>query len=472
MKLSTKIAYNSIIQLLSKGTATILGLVAIGIMARSLGPSGFGEFTTVMTFLSFFGIIADFGLTLVTVQMINKPGTDRAKTLSNLLALRLATASVFLALGPIAALFFPYSAAIKFGIAIGAANFLFIALNQILVGFFQKTLRMDKVSIAEVAGRIVMLAGVYVSWRLDLSLFGYILSSSLGGMVNFIALFFFARKAERIKLSFDKDVWKEVMLRAWPLSITIILNLLYLKTDTLLLSVIKTQTEVGIYGAAYKVVDVIVTIPFIFCGIVLPIISSRWLNKDKDGFRSALQKTFDAMAMIAIPMAAGTQLIANDLMVLVAGKDFSISGPALRILIIAAAAIFIGSASSHAIVAIEQQKKIIPAYVFTAITALAAYGFLIPKYSYFGAAWATVYSETAMAFFSIYYIWKSVRFMPNFQIVFKALAASLIMCLFLFLFGSLPVLIRLPAAIAVYGSFLIIFKAVSAGEILELLSRT
>ena len=89
MRLSTRLAYNTIIQVISKVIATALGLVAIAIMTRYLGREGFGQYTTIVTFLSFFGIIADLGLTLVTVQMISQPKVDENKILSNLFSLSL-----------------------------------------------------------------------------------------------------------------------------------------------------------------------------------------------------------------------------------------------------------------------------------------------------------------------------------------------------------------------------------------------
>ena len=124
MKLSTKVAYNTIIQVISKIFATILGLIAVAIITRYLGQVGFGEYTTVVTFLSFFAILADLGLTLVTVQMISRPNIDQNKILGNLLALRLVSAVIFLAFAPLVAIFFPYSNIIKIGIAITTLNFL------------------------------------------------------------------------------------------------------------------------------------------------------------------------------------------------------------------------------------------------------------------------------------------------------------------------------------------------------------
>ena len=84
MKLSAQVAYNTMIQIIGKVISTILGLVAIAIMARYLRETGFGQYTTIITFLSFFGIMADFGLTLITSQMMSQPQANQEKLLNNL----------------------------------------------------------------------------------------------------------------------------------------------------------------------------------------------------------------------------------------------------------------------------------------------------------------------------------------------------------------------------------------------------
>ncbi len=471
MKLSTKVAYNAIAQFISKVAATALGLFAIAVMARGLGTEGFGAYTTIITFLSFFGIIADFGLTLVTVQMINKPGIDRQRILSNLFTLRLASAAVFLSLAPLIALAFPYSAEINGGIAIGAASFVFIALNQVLVGLFQTNLRMDKVSIAEVFGRAVMLLGVIISHRENAGLHGYIIASVAGSIANFIALYAYSRAFFKISFAFDREVWKETFKFAWPLSITIILNLLYLKTDTLLLSLWKSQKEVGIYGAAYKVIDVVVTIPFIFCGIVLPILSRSWSARDLNAFRAVFQKSFNAMAILAVPLIFGAGLTGTAIMSLVAGSDFTGSGPVLGILSAAAAAIYIGSVPAHAIIAVGAQKKTIPAYAFTAITAVAGYALFIPKYGLYGAAWVTIYSEAVIMLFSLYYSARYAGFFPDLSIILKSAAASCLMALFLLLLPGLPILLAVAAGGLIYLGSLYLFRGITREELLDLIER-
>ncbi len=480
MKLATKIAYNTIIQIISKVLSTLIGLIIIAIITRYLGQVGFGKYTAVITFLSFFGIIADLGLTLVTVQLISRPEANQDKILGNLLGLRLISAIFFLGLAPLIAIFFPYSQEIKQAIAIAAFSFLFIALNQILVGLFQKELRMDKVSIAEVANRLVLLIGIILVAKINGGLLGIMLATVMASFVSFALHLFFSLSFARISLRFNLTYWSQIMRLSWPLAITIALNLIYLKADTLLLSIIKRPSsigiiaEVGIYGAAYKVIDVLITLPFMFAGIILPLLNNKWAEQDKNGFKQLMQKSFNIMIMFTVPMVIGTQLLAKDVMILVAGPDFALSGPILQILIFAAGIIFLGNIFAHAVIAINQQKKVIIFYLFTAITALIGYLIFIPRYSYFGAASVTIYSEAVIALTSFYTVWKYTRFVPNITVFFKALLASTFMLASIYLLeylGIFNLIYLISVAILVYFVFFFLFRGLSKKELSSLFNR-
>ncbi|MBU3906191.1 flippase [Patescibacteria group bacterium] len=471
MSLYAKVAYNTIIQVIGKVISTALGLLAIAIITRYLGKTGFGQYTTIITFLSFFGIIADLGLTLVTVQMISRPGANQDKILSNLFSLRLVSALAFLGAAPLVAIFLPYDQIVKTGIIIAALSFLFIALNQILVGLFQKNLRMDKAAIAEVVSRIALVLGIIVVYRFKFGLTGVLAAAVLSSAVNFVLHFVFSRKFARIKLAIDLDVWKKIIKFSWPLAITIAFNLIYLKTDILILSLIKSQAEVGVYGAAYRVIDVLVTFPFMFAGIILPILTMSWAANNIQKFKDSLQKSFDAMVIAAIPLMIGAQFLAMQIMILVAGQEFAPSGSILKILVLAAGLIFIGCMFAHAVIALDKQRKIIWVYVFTAITAVIGYLIFIPRYSYFGAAWVTIYSELVVAIASLFLVWKYSGFLPNLKITARAIAASLIMAAVLYFIQEWNLIISLSIAIITYFAFLYLFNGITKDDIIKLISN-
>ncbi|MEK7097741.1 MAG: flippase [Patescibacteria group bacterium] len=427
MSLTVKVAHNTLVQITSKISTSLIGIAVIAVITRYLGQNGFGQYTTILTFLSFFGIIADLGLTLVTTQMISQPDIDKNKILSNLFGLRLVTATIFLGLAPLVVFFFPYEMIIKLGVAVTTLSFYFISLNQIFIGLFQKELRMDKAVISEVISKAFLLAGTVIAVKLNYGLLGIMLALTISAAVNFALNFIFSFSFAKIRVRFDREVWADIAKRSWPLALTIFFNLLYLKTDTLILSLIKSQAEVGIYGAAYRVIDLLITIPFMFAGLILPIMTAAWAKNNTEDFKNILQKSFDVIIIIALPMLVGTQFVAAKTMVLVAGNDFALSGIILKILILAAGIVFIGTIFSHAIIAINRQKSLIWPYFFTSVTSLAGYFIFIPAYSYYGAAWVTIYSEATIALFTAYLLWKYAKILPNFKIFSKALVSSLLM---------------------------------------------
>jgi len=473
MNVVRKIAFNTLTQIIGKIASTILGLLAISLITRYLGIDGFGKYTTILTFLTFFAVLADFGLTLVTVQMLSDPTADEKKVINNLFGLRLASIIVVMAIAPLVISLLPYEPVIKWGALIACLSFLFPALNQVIIGLLQKKLSMDKSALAETGSRLALIISILLVKYLNGGLNGILWASVISAATSFILHYIFAQKFTRIKPEFDRLLWRRIIHKSWPLAVTIVLNLIYLRADILILSWFKSAGEVGLYGAAYKIIDVLTAIPFMFAGLILPIISSAWLENKKDYFDKALQKSYDFMAICAIPLIIGTQFVARPLIILIAGEAFTDAEIILRILILAIGAIFLGSIFSHAIIALDKQKTMITYYLLTSLSSLIAYLILIPRFSYFGAAAVTVYSEVLIAIFSLVFTFKYGRFRPSQKILFKATLSSLVMAVFLYFFpltksehaGHLALTVMLAATIyflALFGLRAIKIKEVSA----------
>lgn len=477
MNLSAKIAYNTIIQFAGKIISTILGLISLALMARYLGQSGFGDYTTVINFVSFFAIIADLGLTLVTVQIISNPNNDEKSSLNNLMGLRLLSILLILGIAPLVGFFLPYSSEVKIGILIATLSFIFPALNQIIIGLLQKKLRMDKAVIAETVSRLILVGGVLLVIKLNSGLTGILWTSVIAAALNFLTAYFLATKFYFIKPTINWSFWKNIIKISWPLAVTIVLNLLYLKTDTLILSLIKSSEEVGLYGAAYRIIDVLTTLPFMFAGIILPILTSSWLENKKEYFALVLQKSFDLMAIFAIPLIAGFLVLAKPLIVLVAGEEFTSSALILKILIFALVAIFLGCMFAHAVIAIDKQKKMIGAYLFVSLSSVILYLIFIPPFSYLGAAAITIYSELVIALFSAYIVFKYTNFFPKLKIFSKTILASMIMWGFLnlidfnFYYRWSGLIIGGLGAIGVYFISLYILKGITINDLKILLNK-
>ncbi len=469
-----KVAKNIIFQGLGKILSLFLGLLVVMMMTRYLGPTGFGYYTTITAFLQLFGVIASFGLYLILLKILGEfdkeSGGNRLETervMDNFFTLRLVSAIFFFGLAPLIAFFFPYQGVVKFGIALTSLAFIFSELNQIFAAFYQKILRTDKVMIAEIGGRVGLLVIVFLFIKFNFGFYSILAAVILGSALNFLILFWASKKFIKIRLAFDFSFWRKIISQAWPVALCLIFNLVYFKMDTIILSLYQPARDVGIYGVTYRVLEILIMFPPLFIGLILPQMARAWGEKNLKRFEVLFQKSFDFLLMIAVPLIFATLVLADKIMVFVAGPEFIVSGRVLRIIILATSILFVAELFKQAIVAIEKQRQIILFYFFTAVISLIGYFLFIPKYSYFAAAWVTVIVEFLMFCFPLILILRTTKIILNFKFFWKSLLASLVMFFVLLLFSGWNLFLLIFLAVFVYFVILYLVKGVSKQIIKE-----
>ena len=460
MSLVRKVAHNTLIQFVGKAIGMVLALVTVGLMLRYLGQTGFGQYATIIAYLSIFAIMADLGLYLVVTREIARKRVDQDKIVSNALTIKFFAGLIVLSIASVVVWFFPYDDLVKYGVLVGAFSFLFVLLNQTLIGVFQKYFAMYKVAIAEVAGRFVWLGVVILVIHFQASLLYMILGIAFSNFVNFLIVFLFSRKYVRVRPDFDFTEWKSIMRVAAPLAFSVVFNLIYFKIDTLFLSLMKPEQDVGIYGAPYKVLEALITFAAIFAGLLLPVMS-KYFAENKKKFANIYKKGFDILVICVVPLIVGTLFLANPIMSFFGGEQFVESGTVLKILIFATGGIFFSHLFGNAAVACNQQKKLMWVYILTAGLAIALNLFLIPKFSYYGAAISTVASEVCVTLLTALVVWRVVGVGLSFKIFGKVLIATGAMALVLWGISDWNFFIQIIIAVLCYFAAAFLIKAIS-----------
>lgn len=472
MSLTRKIAHNTIIQMLGKVISTVIALIVASVLFRYLGTEGYGNYTTAMVFLQFFGIIVDMGLYIILTKKISEAGADEGSLVGNIFTIRLLSAILFLGIAPLLVMLFPYPAVVKTGVLLVSLSFLFVTLNQVLQGVFQKHLKMVRVTVSEILGRLVLLAGTLLAVHFEQSLTIVFLVVVLSSFTNFVFTFIFSRKFVKIKLIFDFPVWKNIIKEAYPIALAIVFNLVYFKADILILSILKSQSDVGIYGAPFKILEVLVTFPAMFAGLAVPVLTRAYTERDNERFRRIMNKSFDFLAMVALPMIVGTIFIARPVIDLIAGEDFSQSVQVLQVLIVTTGIIFIGNLFGNVIVVIDRQKEILKYYIAIATISVTGCLLLIPKYSYMGAAWMTVVSQSLITLATVYVVWKKTRILPSLKLFAKSLVACAGMAIALILLANQSLWVLIIAGSCAYAVILVLLKGISRDLIKEIVATS
>lgn len=443
MSLTRKIASNILIHTIGKFGGAFIGLFIIGLLTRYLGTEGYGYYTTIFAYLFFFATLGDLGLYLIVVNELGREGINKQKVYSNIFTMRFVSGLFFMTLASILVWFFPYPFLVKLGTLIIAISVFFMTLDQVVVALFQERMQTKFVALAELVGKIVILLLTLLVIKLEMSFICVLWTVVFGMLAHFLINFFFARRLLKFSFAFDQEVWQEVFKKSWPVATYMVFSMIYFKADTIVLSLYHSQSIVGIYGAPYKILEVLIAFPAIFMGLVTPHLSKAFSLSNLIDFQKVFQKAFDFLGLIIWPMIFGTLVLAQPIINLITGQEFLASAPVLRILIIATGIIFLAHLSTFAVVAINKQKQMMKFYLIAGSLALVLYFIFIPQYSYWAAAIITVLIE----FFILISSWLMVKRNTQIRIDFKnnliSLLASLIMAFVLWSIkiGLLPAII-------------------------------
>ena len=258
MSYTRRVAYNTTVQVVGKVITTLISLILVAALTRYLGVAGYGQYTTIFAFTQFFAVFADFGFFWFLVREISKPDADQEKIFNNVLTFRTLMAIGIFAVSFLIGLVIPQYHDIRLGIGIIAAASFWMTLNGTYVGIFQNRLRMDKAAITDILGRLAILGVVLFQIKAGASLNQILWAYFVGNAINFLASALLGRIYLKMRPAFDLDYWKKIFWEALPIFIVSMLGLVYFKIDTIMLSLLKTPEDVGIYGPPYKVVEILI----------------------------------------------------------------------------------------------------------------------------------------------------------------------------------------------------------------------
>ncbi len=483
--LARRVAFNTIVQFVGRIAGAATAIILTRMIAQYLGVAGYGRYTTIFAYITFFGAVADFGFFWYLVREVAKNKEDAERITANVITLRLLFAVLVLVLGSLIAFSIDrYDSVIRIGIVLLAASMLWVTLSNTLIGVFQAHERMDYPVIDEVIGRLVTLGLTWLVVRNHLDLMAVVLAALAGSFVIFFLNFILAQRYVRLRLGFDFHLWKQIMRENTTLGINVLLGIIYFKIDAVILSALKPSVDVGIYGAPYKVLEILLAFPAMFMGAVFPGLS-QVIEHNREKTHLILQHAFDLLAIAGWGVTVGAMVLAQPIIKFTTKgeADFlttatytvhglPITAPVvLQILSIAVGLAFLGNFFVSTIVAQGSQKRLIISNVINAIVNAGLNFIFIPYFTYLAAASLTIVSEIIMLVFSTVIVYQTLHFLPRLVVLVKAGLAAIVMGIVLyFIRDSVHVILATIAGSVVYLAALLATGALTK-ETLQLLRR-
>ena len=272
MSVARKILSNTVAQIIGKLIVAFMGLAVVKIATNYLSLEGYGEYILIYEFLAFFGIAADLGLFTIAVKEMSEDEDRIPKIIGNILSLRTILVTITMGLAILTVFLVPKYAdtRVPIGVAIASMTVFFTILNGTISSVLQTKLKMEIASMTTVFGRIIslglMVYIVFYGFKTDTTAGFYMMIAAgvIGNLAMLLSTNYFVRKITPLKYRFDLDLWKEVLVKSLPYGLALILNTVYFRVDSILISVMRGQEEVGIYGVAMKMLEHFAILPLYF----------------------------------------------------------------------------------------------------------------------------------------------------------------------------------------------------------------
>lgn len=444
--------------MISQIVASVFSFIWTILITRYLGPSEYGIYGSAVSFTGLITFILDFGIAAYIVRSVSTDFDKEEYYLGNAFSL-----TIFLA-----ALYF--FVVLIFLQVLGWNNYMTIicllfAFENIIVKFsgiftisyqVHEEMKYNAIAsiISTISSFILILIVLFGSFKLPGIALAFILA-------NFLALCYSAyigcKYFVKPKFSFSPSFYKTLLLGGLPFAITGIFYNVYYSIDIVMITQFVNTYDAGLYNAAYKLITVLTLFYTIYSSAIYPVMTK--LFKDSAELLSiSFVKSMKYLLLVTIPIAVFTCFYSVEI-INIYGSEFSGAGTVLNILIWTVCFLFVNGAASLVLNASYEEYSVTKIFGIAALFNICLNLFLIPHFSLYGAAIATVLSEILIFVLEMYTL-KKINQLPERHFVvdvFKIAFASGILAIALY-FLNLNMWLAMPVSIVVYFAAILLLK--------------
>lgn len=403
-----KISSQTFWQLIGKLSTSVSTLIILGLVARSYGQLGTGVYTLATIYLSFFYLIADFGINahILPRLILNRRSREWQKLFG--FRIMLSVLLIFLGVGLVFLLPFQdidFRKTVFLGVLSILPSAAFVTSNA----FFQSNFLYRYSSWATIAGSLFAIGATLILVKAKASMPMLILAPVLGWFTTAaFALFFTRRFLKKITPDFDFGYAWTVCKESWPITLTLLANTLYFRVDAFILTSLRSFQEVGIYNISYQVFQAALVAPTFIMNGYFPVMIKD-LADDRVKFKRDLRKAVVLMFLLGVLGTILTFLLSPFVITILAGeKGFAGSIESLKILSLGFPAFFLSALFMWLLVVYKEYTALFLIYFSALIVNILLNLLIVPHFSYLGTAWNTTVCEYLILVLQLLILYKRI----------------------------------------------------------------
>ena len=317
-------------EILAKG-ASVIFFIAI---ARELGDEQFGDFIFGLSLSSVLFTAAGFGTEELITREVSRDRDQVHHLFGNVIALKSMILVALTLVMFVIVLAGDYSADTREAVMFIGIGVAFEVLGKTFYAIFQAHEKMQYIALSLIIQRTLVAAVGVAILLAGASLIQVSIVFMIGGLLGLLAsLFWMFRYVVRPHVHIDRSRWLGLMRLGLPLGLAVTLYYALLKLDATLLSFLKggDNTEVGHYGAAYRLIEATMFVSWAFGGAIMP-----WLSRHTTEAIVSLSRGYElgmkALVAMLFPVGAFFAVYAAPLIDLLYGDAYADAVVPLRLL--------------------------------------------------------------------------------------------------------------------------------------------
>lgn len=447
MSQTRRILKNAAVLYVAEFVSRAMMLVLTILVARTLGSTEFGKLALVLSVMAIAANLADFGFSTLGVKLIAADPSDANRIGSAMLVIKVA-------LGLITSVAIIVTVLVARIPADLAWIFIFNALTLVTLAYstsMSSIYRANEIMQFDAYGRTgVAFLTTAVGALLIVSGHGVVAIAALTLTLTAVNALYMKsvndrKKIFQFQMPRSTQEYGPLLKQALPFAALAVLVAISFRIDSLMLGFYESTTAVGEYSAAYRIFEILLIVPAIFAGVLLPTTSAR-LHSDKASAHSLTMIAIRYFTYLCFPLAVGIALLAEPLINLVYGDKFPGSVVALQLMSFTLIPTYIASITANVIHASSRPQHNTYIALFNVIVNVSLNLLLIPIFSLRGAAIAGLATQVLGLVIATILISRHVFVLPYWREIWRPILASLAMAAFMLLFLNiwlLPIYILL-----------------------------
>ncbi|MCU0680338.1 MAG: flippase [Planctomycetes bacterium] len=450
----------------------VLTFTYFALLARYLGPENLGKYYFAISFTTIFSVIVDLGLGNVLTREAAKDNSNSPSLLGNILSLKIPLLFISILAVAIIINVLPYDGVTRQLVYISLISMVFDSFSGIFFSVVRAYHNLFFESISSICFQVIVMVLGLIGIGLGAEVRLVMLPLAVASICNFFYSFWVVRHKIRvpIKLFWNRPLIRQLIVITAPFAIYAIFQRVYTYLDSVLLSLLAGDRQVGLYQVAFKIIFALQFLPMAFTASLYPAMSFYWLN-NREQLKISFERAINYLTIISLPIIFGIFLLA-DKVVLVFKADYIEAIWPLKISIIALFFIFLNFPIGSLLNACDRQARNTWNMVWATILSVIMNVILIPHYQALGASITALVSSFFIFILGMYWSSKLINysFKKNLKILLKALGASLAMVLVILpLKNSLNFFLVSAIGALAYFLILFLFKGIRREDVFSII---